>query len=262
MKLKLDSEGHAEIKDGHPVYVADDGTESAIDVPALTQKVADANGQAAQRRIELEQVNASLKLFKGLDPAKAREAIAFKDSLGEGIDPAKVEHEIASLKAANAGLTTQVEELTAKGAASDVTIDNLSLGAQISGSDFVQTKVVAALRDPAMFRAAYGENLARDDKGAVIVKDAAGNTIMSEKNAGHPATLDEALPKIVTNPHHLAAQNADGAGEKGSDGKPVKANLGGKKLADMSLEDKAAAVVVAAEQGGSPQEIAARVLAG
>lgn len=260
MKIKLDADGHAELKDGNPVYVNGDGAEAAVDVAKLTADVANANGQARDRRLEVERLESEAKLFKGVDPKEAREAIAFRKALGD-IDPTKVEHELATLKAANAGLTTQVEERDATIVTADATIDKLSLGAKISGSEFIRTKVVAALQDPALFRAAYGEHLTRDDKGNVIVKDATGNTIMSAENPGQPATLDEALPRVVVNPHHLAAQNANGPGDPPNGGPPSGMPKAGTKLAEMTVDQKAAMVTKAAEQGGTGEEIAARVLA-
>lgn len=243
MKLKLDEQGTPALEDGKPVYVADDGTERPVDVAAMSEALAKANAQAQTHRERAQQAEASLKLFRGLDPKAAREAIAFREALGEDVDPSKVTHEIAALKAERAGLTTQVEELQAKTAKADKTIDELTLGAQIRDSEFISAKVAPALRDPALFRAAYGPHLDRDEGGRVVVKDAAGNTIMSEANPGQPATLDEALPRIVTNPHHLAAGNASGSGERsaaGGNGAPAK--TGKKKAAEMSNTEAAAAL--------------------
>jgi len=216
MKLKLDEEGHAILEDGKPVYVKDDGTETAYDVAAAQAKISELNAKAAESRLKLEQAATREKLFKGLDPVKAREAIAFREALGDEIDPAKVTHEIAGHKATIAGLTTQVEELQGRISKADETIDGLTIGTAISTSEFVRTKLVPALQDPTLFRAAYGKHLGRDEDGNVVVKDAAGNTMMSEKNPGKPASPDEAFPKLIVNKHHLAPGNASGGGGNGN----------------------------------------------
>ncbi len=44
MKLKLDENGHVVLKDGFPVWVADDGTEIAYNVPDLVNKISAVNG--------------------------------------------------------------------------------------------------------------------------------------------------------------------------------------------------------------------------
>ena len=39
MKLKLDENGHVVVKDGFPVWVAEDGAEIAYNVPDLVNKI-------------------------------------------------------------------------------------------------------------------------------------------------------------------------------------------------------------------------------
>ena len=135
--------------------------------------------------------------------------------MGDDIDPTKIEHQLATLRSENAGLTTQVQERDASIETLNGTVDRLTWDVALQGSSFIGEKVNPALRDPELFRMAYAKHLERDDSGNIVVKDGHGNTVMSEKNAGQPASLDEALPKIVTNPIHLAAGNASGGGEGG-----------------------------------------------
>lgn len=54
MKLKLDENGHVVLKDGFPVWVADDGTEIAYNVPDLVNKISAVNGESAGRRKEID----------------------------------------------------------------------------------------------------------------------------------------------------------------------------------------------------------------
>lgn len=43
MKLKLDENGHVVVKDGFPVWVAEDGAEIAYNVPDLVNKISAVN---------------------------------------------------------------------------------------------------------------------------------------------------------------------------------------------------------------------------
>mgnify|MGYP001057814548 CR=1 FL=1 len=74
MKLKLDENGHVVLKDGFPVWVADDGTEIAYNVPDLVNKISAVNGESAGRRKEIDALTAKLKEFEGIDPEKAKAA--------------------------------------------------------------------------------------------------------------------------------------------------------------------------------------------
>lgn len=252
MKLKLDAEGKPELKDGLPVFVSEDGTEQAIDVAKMRGDLSNANKEAADRRHELDRANARLKLYGDIDPDKAREAMAFREALGEGVDPSKVQTEVADLKAKNASLTTQLEEKNGELEAQGATIDDLSRGAAISSSSFVREKMIPAFQDRAVFDAAYGDRVKRDKDGKVYVVGADGNPILSEKNAGQYATLDEALPKIVTSDIHLAPNGAGGSGDKGGGkGGDTPAVTG--KLSEMSTGDKAAALRAHVEAGGTAE---------
>lgn len=47
MKLKLDENGHVVVKDGFPVWVAEDGAEIAYNVPDLVNKISAINAESA-----------------------------------------------------------------------------------------------------------------------------------------------------------------------------------------------------------------------
>ena len=238
MKLKLDEQNQAVLEDGKPVYVNDDGTEKPVDVAAMAASLTKANSEAAKHRTAAATAKDSLSRYGDLDPEEARKAIAYKAALGDKIDPEQVTHQLATLESDKAGLTTQVETLTAEKVKLGETVDSLTFNAQITGSKFIAEKVNPALREPGLFRAAYGANLDRDDSGSITVKDAAGNTIMSEANAGQPATLDEALPRIVTNPDHLAAGNPNGPGGKDKgNGRPAPTSGEWDKLSRKEMVD-------------------------
>ena len=54
MKLKLDENGHVVVKDGFPVWVAEDGAEIAYNVPDLVNKISAVNAATAARRYDID----------------------------------------------------------------------------------------------------------------------------------------------------------------------------------------------------------------
>ena len=71
MKLKLDENGHVVVKDGFPVWVAEDGAEIAYNVPDLVNKISAVNAESAGRRKDIDALTSQLKAFDGIDPEKA-----------------------------------------------------------------------------------------------------------------------------------------------------------------------------------------------
>ena len=53
MKLKMDGD-HAVLVDGKPVYIADNGTETPIDVPGTVATISRLNAEAKASRIRAE----------------------------------------------------------------------------------------------------------------------------------------------------------------------------------------------------------------
>lgn len=72
MKLKLDENGHVVVKDGFPVWVAEDGAEIAYNVPDLVNKISAVNAESAGRRKDIDALTSQLKAFDGIDPEKAK----------------------------------------------------------------------------------------------------------------------------------------------------------------------------------------------
>ena len=71
MKLKLDENGHVVVKDGFPVWVAEDGAEIAYNVPDLVNKISAVNAESTGRRKDIDALTSQLKAFDGIDPEKA-----------------------------------------------------------------------------------------------------------------------------------------------------------------------------------------------
>ena len=75
MKLKLDENGHVVVKDGFPVWVAEDGAEIAYNVPDLVNKISAVNAESTGRRKDIDALTCQLKAFDGIDPEKAKAAV-------------------------------------------------------------------------------------------------------------------------------------------------------------------------------------------
>ena len=67
MKLKLDENGHVVVKDGFPVWVAEDGAEIAYNVPDLVNKISAVNAESAGRRKYIDALTSQLKAFDSID---------------------------------------------------------------------------------------------------------------------------------------------------------------------------------------------------
>jgi len=75
MKLKLDDNGNAVLKDGHPVYVYDDGREAAIDVADMANRFTTLQADSKKAFTARDEAKAALKAFEGIDPEQARDAL-------------------------------------------------------------------------------------------------------------------------------------------------------------------------------------------
>jgi len=75
MKLKtveVNGTTYAVVADGKPVFVDEAGKEIPFDSPGTVATISRLNGEAKGHREAKEAAEAKLKVFDGLDPAKAR----------------------------------------------------------------------------------------------------------------------------------------------------------------------------------------------
>ena len=213
MKLKLDDKGNAVIQDGNPVYIHDDGTEAAFDAKAAHVKIATLTREAAERRTKLQEAEAKLQSFAGIEnPEAALKAMQFAASM----DGKKVMDDEGIQKLIQAALKPVQEKLTAaeKAAADkDGHIYKLEVSNKFQSSQFVKEKL---LTPPDLLEAAFGKHFTIEG-GKVIAKDASGNPIYSKINAGEPAGFDEAIQVLVdSHPSKDSLYRASGASGAGS----------------------------------------------
>lgn len=226
MKLKtveVDGKTYAEVQDGKPVFVGDDGKDIAFDAPNTVATITRLNGEAKDNRIRAETAEAKYKPFEGIeDPAAARKALETVANLDSKklIDAGEVEKVKAEISKA---FQTQIDELTGK----NQTLEQTLYGEKIGGA-FSRSKLIAdKFAIPAdLVQARFGSAFKVED-GKTVAYDQAGNKIFSRARPGELADFDEAIEALVDQyPYKeqiLKSSGANGGGAGSSN------NNGGQK---------------------------------
>lgn len=243
MKLLLDANGNVVVRNGKPVYVADDGKEIEFDAPATVATITRLNGEAKSHRERAESAEIKLKPFEGIeDPAAAIKALATVKNLGDKqlVDAGEVEKvKLEAIKA--------VEEKYAPVVKKAETLEQQLYSEKIGGS-FSRSKVIAEkFAIPAdLVQARFGSAFAIED-GKIVAKDASGNKIFSRSRPGEVADFDEAL-EVLVDQYPYRDQILKGTGASGGGAGGGKPGAGGKKTMTraqfdaLDPSDKVAAV--------------------
>ena len=251
MQLKLDEKGNVVVQDGKPVYVDDQGKETAFDAPYTLGTIKRLQSEAKSHREAKEAAENGLKAFEGIeDPEAARKALETVAGLNAGdlrrteeVEKIKKEAE----KAFNdklAATRKEFEPVIAERDGLKKALDNEVIGGAFSRSKFIADKLAI----PAdMVQSKFGGAFSLEN-GRIVAKDADGAQIFSRAKPGEVAGFDEALESLVEHyPHRdsiLKGSQASGSGAGGNNG----ASGGGKRMVtraqfmDMSPMDRAAAV--------------------
>jgi len=240
MKLKtveVDGKQYAEIQDGKPVYVEDDGKEVAFDAVGTRSTITRLNAEAKSHRTRAETAEGLVKAFEGIDdPAAARKALETVANLDAKklVDAGEIERVKAEI---SKGYQAQLDESNGK----NQTLEQ-QLYAEKIGGNFARSKYIAdKLAVPAdMVQATFGQNL-KVEEGKVVAYDSQGQKIFSRSRPGELADFDEAIETLVSQyPHRdhiLKGSTATGGGAPHGGGSPnAKGNFGGGK------DDRVAAI--------------------
>ena len=240
MKLKtveVDGKQYAEIQDGKPVYVEDDGAEVAFDAPGTRNTITRLNTEAKDNRLRAKAAEDAMKAFEGIDdPAAAKKALETIANLDQKklVDAGQVEQANAERDKA---WQAKLDDITGKAQ----TFEQQLYAEKIGGS-FARSKYIAdKLAVPAdMVQATFGQSLKIED-GKVVAYDAQGQKIFSRSRPGELADFDEAIETLVSQyPHRdhiLKGSTATGGGAPHGGGSPnAKGNFGGGK------DDRVAAI--------------------
>lgn len=210
---KFDDAGNIIVKDGNPVYINTNGDEQTVSVDTI----ANLNREARDNRLAKEEALDKLKVFEGIDPVKAREALdAFnKIDSNKLIEAGKVDELKAQI---TSQFQTQIDEKTKALTELQSKYENMIINNVFANSDFIRNNV-AVPRD--MFEAKFRENF-KVENGQVVVYGNDGNRLYSKEHAGEYATPEEGLRILTENhPQHesiLRANAGNGTGSSGAGG--------------------------------------------
>lgn len=245
MKLKIvtiDGKTYAEVQEGKPVFVHDDGKEIAFDAPGTAATISRLNAEAKGHREAKEAAETKLKAFDGIEDGEAaRKALETIQNLDAGklMEAGKVEELKAGIKKAAeesvaAANKANAEALAVEKARADKLESSLNsemIGGRFSRSKFISEK--AAI--PAdMMQARFGDRF-KIEEGKVVAYDEAGNKLFSRAKPGEVAEFDEALEIIVGG---YAYRDSVLKGTGGGSGAQPSGGSGGEKTMTRAEFDK------------------------
>lgn len=244
MKLKtveVAGKTYAEISDGKPLFIGDDGKEVAVDIAHTTAKISQLNSEAKGHRERAESAEGKLKAFDGItDAAAAIKALETVKNIkdGELIAAGKVEEIKFQAKKAAEEQVAAANKASAEEVArvkSDNEKLNNELDSTVIGGGFARSKLIVDPKHPMSLvipadiaEARFRKNFKRED-GRVVGYDNSGNKIFSRAKPGEVADFDEAL-EVLVDQYPYKDQITRGTGARGDGARPNNgANNGGRK---------------------------------
>jgi len=194
MKLKLDADGHAVLQDGKPVYVADDGKETAIDAGGMIGTIARLNAEAKGHREGKEAAESKLKAFEGIaDPAEAIKALGLVANLDAKklIDAGEVEKVKGEI---TKGFTEKLTAAEKRAMDAEARFEDKVIGELFLGSKFLTEKTVLT---PSIARSAFSRQIKIED-GKPVAYGFDGQKIYSAARPGELASPEEAIELLIT----------------------------------------------------------------
>lgn len=216
MKLSLDENGHAVLDEGKPVYVNDDGTKVAADVPAAFAKIKELNGESAKHRTDANQYKSDFEAYKtGYGEVTPEQALAAIEAVknhndNDFVPKSQFESRVNELTLAH---DTYKDEADLKLSTEIRGREDADLGRMIADAKFL--KEVHMTNDAAL--ALYKGNF-KFENGIPFGIDTQGNKILSDVSVGNPASVDECLQKfIMARPdiNQILKSNHGGSGSGG-----------------------------------------------
>ncbi|MES2262108.1 MAG: DUF6651 domain-containing protein [Pseudomonadota bacterium] len=209
MKLILDENGGAVLREGKPVYAHDDGREIAFDGAQAFAKIGQLTGENTEYKRRFTDAEAKVKAFDGLDdPDAARAALEAVRNLDAG--QLKTAAQVQEIK--DAASKAAQEQVAAAAKASATREQDLAaqlekrtgeLNAHMIGAGFSSSKLLTDDKHPSrlvippeMARAYFGANFRVED-GKMVPYDVNGNKIYSPNRPGEIADFDEGLDALV-----------------------------------------------------------------
>jgi hypothetical protein len=250
--IELNGATYAEVRDGKPVYEAEDGKEVAFDAAHTGATIKRLNAENKLHREAKEAAEAKLQAFADLDPESARKALETVGNLDAKklIDAGEVEKVKREAKEAYDRQFEAVHK--------PILVERDDLRTQLHGerlgTAFGRSKYIAEkLAVPVDFvQARFGGHFAVGDDGKIHAKGPDGNPIYSRANPGEEADFDEAMEHLVeAYPYRdsiLKGTGASGGGAGGSRSADGKRTITRAQFGQMSPGDQA---TVARDKGVS-----------
>ena len=139
---------------------------------------------------------------------------------------------------------SEVERLKAERDAAVAQLEQERLGRSFAGSQFIRERITVPA---AMMQSTFGKHFAVEN-GAVLARDAMGNTILARDGSG-PASFDEALQTLVEQ-SGFADRVLTGSGASGSGAVQSAANAGARVMSRSAFEGLSPADRMAHIKGG------------
>jgi hypothetical protein len=218
MKLKLDDAGHAVLKDGHPIYVHDDGKEIPFDAAGTVATISRLNGEAKTNRERAEGAEAKLKTFDPITDVSA--ALKALETVGKLSDKKLIE--AGEVDKVRGEAIKAVEDKYAPVVAERDSLKSALVNEKVGGS-FARSKLIPEkLVIPAdLVQARFGDAF-KLEGDSVVAYDKGGNKIFSRAKPGEVASFDEALEILIDSyPYKdsiLKGTGASGGGASGGGG--------------------------------------------
>jgi hypothetical protein len=216
--IEIEGKTYALVSDGKPLYKGEDGKDVAFDAPGTVATISRLNGEARGHRERAERAEGAAKVFDGLDPAAAREAIEKLSKIDAKTLVAAGDMDAAILAA--------IKPYADKLALAEKTNSDLgvSLSRETVGNRFAMSKFAAEKLTPAgvdLVRTIYADRLKVED-GRVHGVNADGSKMLSIARPGEVADFDEVIESFVASyphkEHILKASGAQGSGAQGGGG--------------------------------------------
>lgn len=211
--VEIDGKQYAEMSNGAPVYVTDEGRETSVDVDELSRKLTTFRDEAQEAFKSRDKAKESLRAFEGIDdPAAARKALQTVANLSDKqvLDAAEIDRiktdAVEAIEQKYAPIVTERDTLKSQ-------LHKVSVSGAFASSAFVSDKLAI----PAdLVESRFGSHFAVQEDGSVLATFGNGDKIYSKENPGELASFDEALAILVdqypAKEHIMKASLASGSG--------------------------------------------------
>jgi len=208
MKLKVNEEGAVVLsEDGLPVWVLDDETEVAYDVPKVISDLQKANAESAGRRKKIDELEAKVKPFEGLDIDEARKAIETVKSYDDKqlLDVGEVEkvkkatgeaYEVRIVELQK-DLTSKIEERELRLKKKDKQINDLLIKGAFTASRFLAEKTTMPTEIAYSHFGKFFTVEETDGSLRTVAAYESGEKVYSDIDPGSLAQPEEAIEKLV-----------------------------------------------------------------